>query len=538
MKLNSLKIKHRITLLTLVSILSFILALFINERSVQENADRLNYVNNKLFPALQLATVNESLITQLEKTIESAITTGDEDALTTVDKMVNQTMMNLNRISQNLPEEAMKAAQMRQSLTLYHKHAKALVDAFLKDDVDLNLIKDKAAENATRYRTMLQAYQVKKNSLEKQFQQAIEQTLASSNSAANMMLTTGIIASIFLFIVGYFINRSIITTLNNVTTSLRDISEGEGDLRSRIKYDGQDEIAELVHWFNQFVSTLQSSIANTQATTENLGQVSSTLLTSCKSSEQIVVEQNHSVAQISDAMREMFVTVKYVAQYASNAAAEAETASNEAKNGQAIVANAIDTIHRLAEEVQTTAVVVNQLDAFTNNVNDILATIRGIAEQTNLLALNAAIEAARAGEQGRGFAVVADEVRTLASRTQTSTEEIQQVLQELRTTSTQAVDAMQRGIETANEGVNSTSLAGDALVSITDKVSAIVVVNEQIATATEEQHNTSLLIKQYVSEIEENSEKVKFTSDELGGISHDIEMVSNQLGAITEQFKV
>lgn len=353
-----------------------------------------------------------------------------------------------------------------------------------------------------------------------------------------MMLTTGIIASIFLFIVGYFINRSIITTLNNVTTSLRDISEGEGDLRSRIKYDGQDEIAELVHWFNQFVSTLQSSIANTQATTENLGQVSSTLLTSCKSSEQIVVEQNHSVAQISDAMREMFVTVKYVAQYASNAAAEAETASNEAKNGQAIVANAIDTIHRLAEEVQTTAVVVNQLDAFTNNVNDILATIRGIAEQTNLLALNAAIEAARAGEQGRGFAVVADEVRTLASRTQTSTEEIQQVLQELRTTSTQAVDAMQRGIETANEGVNSTSLAGDALVSITDKVSAIVVVNEQIATATEEQHNTSLLIKQYVSEIEENSEKVKFTSDELGGISHDIEMVSNQLGAITEQFKV
>lgn len=538
MKLSSFKIKHRIILLTLVAIFSFVFSLVINNQSVQENAERLNHLNNKLFPALQLATINEGLVIQLEQTIQSAVTTGEEESLVTVEKMVEKITSNLNKISQDLSEETTHARDMEKNLKIYHENAKLLVHEFLKDDLDLNLIKNQAARNATRYQEVLQQFQSKNTKLTQQFTESIENTLENSNIASTVMVTTGLIASLFLFIVGYFVNNSIIITLNNVTKSLRDISEGDGDLRARIEYDGNDEIAELVHWFNQFVSKLQSSIANTKSTTENLGQVSNTLLSSCKNSELIVTQQARSVGQISEAMQEMFVTVKHVAEYASNASLEAETANSEAQRGQIVVSNAIDTINRLSEEVKTTAVVVNQLDAFTNNVNDILDTIRGIAEQTNLLALNAAIEAARAGEQGRGFAVVADEVRTLASRTQTSTEEIQQVLQELRSTSTQAVDAMQRGIETADEGVRNTSLAGDALISITDKVSAIVVVNEQIATATEEQHNTSLLIQQYVAEIETNSEKVKFTSDELGEISYDIEKVSNQLGAITEQFKV
>ncbi len=538
MKLNSLKIKHRIALLTVVAISSFVISLVINNQSVQQNAERLNGLQSQLYPVLNLATINKGLLLQLDQNIQSAVTTGEEDNLVTAENMVIQINNNLNSVKSLLASEANDANKMQRDLNVYHDNAKLLVAEFLKDDVDFNNIKRQAADNAKRYEQLIEIFDEKQAQYSREFEDSIQSTLESSDSAASFILTIVMISSAFLIVVGFLVNRSIIVTIQNVTDSLQNISEGEGDLRSRIDYQGKDEIATLVHWFNQFVSKLQVSIADTKNTTDSLSSVSHTLLDSCKNSEVTVQQQNESVEQISHAMREMFVSVAHIAEYAANAASEADNANNEAQQGQETVAQAITTIKKLAEEVQTTAVVVNQLEAFTSNVNDILDTIRGIADQTNLLALNAAIEAARAGEQGRGFAVVADEVRTLASRTQASTQEIQQVLQELRSTSTQAVDAMQRGIETAEEGVKTTSLAGDALINITSKVSAITVVNDQIAAATEEQHNTSELIQQYIADIETNAAKVKMTTDEMGGISYDIEGVSQQLQKITGQFKV
>ncbi|WP_342343047.1 methyl-accepting chemotaxis protein [Shewanella salipaludis] len=487
---------------------------------------------------LNLATVNQGLLIQLEQHIQTAVTTGEEDSLTTANSMVEQIFSNLNKIKTLLPTETSDAARLQAELTLYHTNAKALVTEFLKDDVDFNSIKRQAADNAGRYEDLVAQFNGKQAAFDELFQESIQTTLASSNSAVKSMLSIGLLASVILIVVGYLVNRSIIVTLENVTDSLQNISEGEGDLRARISYDGKDEIATLVHWFNQFVAKLQVSIADTQQTSDSLSSVSSSLLASSTNSELTVKQQNAAIEEISHAMREMFISVGQIAEYATNAASEADHANLEALEGQKVVANAVKTIEQLAAEVQTTAVIVNQLEAFTSNVNDILDTIRGIADQTNLLALNAAIEAARAGEQGRGFAVVADEVRTLASRTQASTQEIQQVLQELRSTSKQAVDAMQRGIETAAEGVKSTSLAGDALTSITAKVSAITVVNDQIAAATEEQHNTSEQIQDYVADIEKYSLNVKTTTDEMGNISADIQNISRRLQSITGQFKV
>ncbi|MBB1270851.1 methyl-accepting chemotaxis protein [Shewanella sp. SR44-3] len=538
MKLTSLKIKHRIALLTLFAITSFVISLLINKQSVQQNAERLNGLQSQLYPVLELATQNEGLLLQLDQHIQTAVTTGEEDSLETVDAIVVNINNNLTKVAALASEQAQEISQIKTELALYHKNAKSLVAEFLKDDVDFDSIKRQAADNAERYNQLVVQFQQKKQLFSEQFKTSIENTLASSESAGTSMLIIGLVASIILIVAGLLVNSSIILTLNNVTDSLRNISEGEGDLSARIHYDGKDEIATLVHWFNQFVSKLQVSIAETKSTTESLSLVSQSLLSSSNNSEQTVAEQNAAIEQISHAMREMFVSVSHIAEYAANGATEAEQANNEAKAGQAVVATAVSTIEKLAQEVKTTAVVVNQLDAFTSNVNDILDTIRGIADQTNLLALNAAIEAARAGEQGRGFAVVADEVRTLASRTQASTQEIQQVLQELRSTSKEAVEAMQRGIETANDGVKSTALAGDALTGITLKVSAINQVNEQIAAATEEQHNTSELIQQYVSDIENNALKVKNTTQEMGGISFDIQNISKRLQLITDQFKV
>ena len=538
MQLINLKIKHRIALLTFVAIVSFVISIIINNQTGKSNAQRLNGLQNQLYPALNLATVNQGLILQLDQTIQSAITTGEEDALDVANTMVLQISTNLRQLVDLQPQETNVTRQLNKDVNLYYNNARSLAAEFIKDDVDFSKIQRQAAENAKRYQLLVEQFSEKKSILSEQFQQSIQATITSSNQAENSVLLIGVIATLLMVIMGLLVNRSIINTIDNVTQSLRNISEGEGDLRSRIHYAGKDEIAQLVYWFNQFVSKLQTSIADTKNTTEHLTEVAATLLSGSQYSELNVQQQNEAIEQISQAMKEMFVSVTHIAEYASSAALEAENANTEAKQGGIIVNEAVITINTLAEEVQQTAAVVNQLDAYTHNVNDILDTIRSIADQTNLLALNAAIEAARAGEHGRGFAVVADEVRTLASRTQTSTQEIQQVLQELRSTSKQAVDAMARGINTAAIGVKSTSLAGEALQRITEKVSAISKVNDQIAAATEEQHTTSVLIQQYVTEMEVGSQKVRVTTADMGGISVDIQNVSERLQSITSQFKV
>ena len=198
----------------------------------------------------------------------------------------------------------------------------------------------------------------------------------------------------------------------------------------------------------------------------------------------------------------------------------------------------MSSINELASEIEQTSEEIVRLESYTDNVGSILDTIRGIAEQTNLLALNAAIEAARAGEQGRGFAVVADEVRSLASRTQDSTQEIQQVLEELQGASKSAVAAMSRGTSKAGSSVDQSATAGESLLNITDKVGGIVDINTQIAAATEEQNQTSELISQYVEDIQTMAQDAISSTSKLDGVSQSIQELSERLNTVANQFRV
>nr|MBP7548464.1 methyl-accepting chemotaxis protein [Corallincola sp.] len=252
---------------------------------------------------------------------------------------------------------------------------------------------------------------------------------------------------------GWLIAGNISRSVLKVARSLEAMAQGDGDLTVRLHHDGQDELAELVNGFNQFISKLRDSIRAVVDSVSQLRATTGQLASSSNAATAQIAAQGNAIDQTTTALSEMFMTVKHVAEHAADASAAATAADSEARSGSAVVDRTIAAINDLAGEVASTAQAIAQLEGYTSNVGTILATIRGIAEQTNLLALNAAIEAARAGEQGRGFAVVADEVRNLASRTQQSTVEIQGVLEELQHSAKGAVQAMQRGTDMARRGV-------------------------------------------------------------------------------------
>ncbi|MGC9460283.1 methyl-accepting chemotaxis protein, partial [Vibrio genomosp. F10] len=238
------------------------------------------------------------------------------------------------------------------------------------------------------------------------------------------------------------------------------------------------------------------------------------------------------------AINEMGATINEIASNAATAAETANEASDNTRVGQTVVSKAKEVISRLADDVESTSQVVTQLATTTKDIGSILDVIRDISEQTNLLALNAAIEAARAGEQGRGFAVVADEVRNLASRTAASTEEIQKMINQLQNDAKDAVSAMEAGQAVTFEGVESTDEAVKVLLSISERIMDISDRNTQVATATEEQSTVVDTINQNIEEINTINEVTTGTAEELASASQELRQLSERLDNMVGRFKL
>lgn len=311
-----------------------------------------------------------------------------------------------------------------------------------------------------------------------------------------------IIMLLIIAFTGLFVmNKIIITPLTSLALRLQDICSGDGDLTARLKVEGKSEFAWVASSFNTFVKKIAKTIDSISYTSEKLTTSSHQLARTTQQTEQGVEKQLSETTQVASAMEEMTATVQEVARNAVNASNAAVTADAEAETGKNIVTRAMDEINQLASEVENAANVIHELENDSNSIGDVLSVIQGIAEQTNLLALNAAIEAARAGEQGRGFAVVADEVRTLASRTQNSTLEIQQTIERLQARAKQAVSVMDNGRKQAVSSVEQASSANASITTISGRIDTISDMNNQIASAAEEQTAVAEEINRNISNI-------------------------------------
>ncbi|MCP4232815.1 MAG: methyl-accepting chemotaxis protein [Aestuariibacter sp.] len=321
-------------------------------------------------------------------------------------------------------------------------------------------------------------------------------------------------------------------------SQLMSIASQDWDVTVRANDDAPAEIAEMARSFNVMMETFQKMISNIQSSSTDLSEASNTLTTVTKDMDDGVTRQQMETRQLVDAMSQMTVAVQGVAANAASAADAAVVADEEGMKGLKVIAETSNGVNELSQEIAKTASAISDLSSESENIGTVLFVIQGIAEQTNLLALNAAIEAARAGEQGRGFAVVADEVRTLAQRSQESTEEIRHIVERLQAVAESAVSAMEKSKQGTEKTVEQSEDAVNSLRSIIEAVSKIKDMNFAIASASEQQAAVSTEIGTSVNNINEVTAETGTNSRQTLDSGQAIIGVADELQELVRQFKV
>ncbi|RQM77403.1 methyl-accepting chemotaxis protein [Aeromonas jandaei] len=344
----------------------------------------------------------------------------------------------------------------------------------------------------------------------------------------NQILMISLVIALAMGAMGMLLAGSVSRPLNELARLFKELGSGDGDLTQRLKVEGRDELSQVATGFNNFVAKIHGSIEQVASNSRQLATTANEVASKAQLTQHNCTAQRDRTVQVATAIHEMGATVGEIAGNASLAADVAKQANDQADAGAHIVARARHGIVGLSGEIEQVAGVIESLASQTDSIGSILETIRSISEQTNLLALNAAIEAARAGEQGRGFAVVADEVRNLANRSAASTAEIQEMINRLQDQSARAVSAMAQGRNQSLEVVAQADEANAALGHITAHITQINDMNIQVATATEEQSSV-------VGEINRNVEDINQLTMETADIAHQLTESSRSLQQLSAQ---
>lgn len=357
-----------------------------------------------------------------------------------------------------------------------------------------------------------------------------------SSSIFILLITAGaVIVGLLLFIA---VLRMIIQSVYVLRKQLDNIAQGEGDLTQRIPVEMDDDLGKLATSFNRVLENLQNMIGAIQNLSGKLGEGASELSTTARDNSSGITRQTDAISMVATAINEMQSAIEEVAGNASRAADTTRQAQDKGRNGATIISNSSVQVQRLAAQISKAVEVIRKLSQDSENITSVLDVIREIADQTNLLALNAAIEAARAGEQGRGFAVVADEVRTLAKRTQQSTEDIQEMITALQTGVSDIVAVMETG---SKEAVETEKLATEAeaeLQGILESMADISDMNTSVASATEEQTQVVDEINRSVTEINDLAAESMARSGSIDRISNSLDDYARELEQQTGRFKV